>query len=76
MNTLYLLNVNRNTGVYHNPIQALNNSLVIAVDESHPETCQTKVLAHAIDLIRYEVDLVLLANLHQAKSQSLWINHT
>ena len=47
MNTLYLLNGNRNTGVYHNPIQALNHSLVIAVDESHPETCQTKVLAHA-----------------------------
>ena len=47
MSTLYLLYVNRNTGVYHHPIQALNHVLVIAVDKSHPETCQTKVLTHA-----------------------------
>ena len=47
MTILYLLDVNRNTGVDHHPIQALDHVLVIAVDESHPETCQTKVLAHA-----------------------------
>ena len=47
MANLYLLYVNRNTGVYHHPSQALNQVLVIAVDETHPETCQTKVLAHA-----------------------------
>ena len=47
MTILYLLDVNRNTGVDHHPIQALDHVIVIAVDESHPETCQTKVLAHA-----------------------------